>query len=1836
MLKLRHDDYGPTPFRLFSSWFERKDFDSIVIKGLADAPFDPRPDVNLLGKLKHVKALLKIWNRSWLKEENLDYDQLLSLCNRYEVMAEVNLITPAEKEDWADAKSKLLCIDARRGADLRQKARVNLDWDFLDSILAQMNFPCKWRAWIRGILKASRTSILVNGSPTFEFQCSRGVRQGDPLSPYLFLIAMEALSWMFKKALACGAFNGIALPNNGPIISHVLFADDALVIGQWSERNVMNLCRLLRAFGLASGLRINLLKCNLYGIGVPNSEVDAFASVLKCKGGSFPFKYLGLLVGPNMNRISHWKPVIETFEARLSRWKARYLSLGGRLVLAKAVLEALPSYFFSLYLAPVSVINQLESLRMRFLWSGGNKKGCIHWVSKDAVCRTKADGGMGLVPLDKANYCFLSKWYNISNKLIFFNFSTDYLDHGDQIVICDVCNAKLWKDEAVLGRTTELGKCYSLCCAYGKVQLPHLKEPSPTYKELFSSRNNKSKYFLKNIRRYNSMFAFTSMGGKVDKSINKGKGPFTFRLSGENYHTIGTLLPKEGVKPKFSQLYIYDTENEVGNRQRAFRSDKPEGAFDVQLIKELKVMLDKENPLVKSYRMVRDSLSKNPDSNLNLRLISSRKNDGRTYNLPTASEVAVLIVGDVCDLIDHRDIIVTTKSGSLQRISELHPSYLPLQYPLLFPNGDDGYRINIPHRNITDTSTRGKCTMREFFSFRIQDRVNEFSLILNSRRLYQQFLVDAYTMIESERLGFIRGKQSLLRAETLQNLNNAKNDGNTDLSSTGQRVILPSSFTGGARFMMQNFLDAMSLCKWYGYPDLFITITCNPRWPEVVRILEDTTLNPDDRPCLLCRMFKMKLESLMKDLKEKATFGKVQAVVYTVEFQKRGLPHAHICLFLHPDDKLPTPEHIDRVISAEIPDKNEDPELYSLVREFMIHGPCGHHNMKSPCMSNKNCTKNFPKKFRDRTSTDQDGFPLYRRRRDGPTIMKSGSEIDTRYVVPYNKFLLKKYQSHINVEWCNQGNAIKYLFKYINKGPDRTQLKFDNTEKGSEQLKVRDEIKDYYNCRYISACEATWRIFSNKVHYRYPTVLRLPFHLPGQQQVVFGEEDDIDDVIEKASVCSSMFLDWMRSNDMYPEARSLTYVQFPSKFVWKAKDRCWKPRKRGICVGRIHSVSPALGEAYFLRILLNKVKGPKSFEAIRTVNGHLHDTFKDACYALGLLDDDREYIEAIVEASHHGSGHYLRNLFATLLWSNTLSRPEHVWENSWKTLSDGIVYQRKHNPNTQCSSIDPDQLKNLTLLEIQKILLCNNSSLSNFQSMPFPNDVSILLCDNMLIDEELSYEKDGMKKEFEDLFVKLTDEQRLIFEEIDSAVNSKKGGVFFVYGYGGTGKTFLWNTLSASVRSKGDIVLNVASSGIASLLLPGGRTAHSRFRIPINITEDSICGLKQKSDAAELLKRTSLIIWDEAPMTNKHCFEALDRTLNDILLTHKASNKKCFFGGKVVVFGGDFRQILPVVQGGNDEDIVNASLSSSYIWHECKVLKLTKNMRLTQGNQLSNVESIKTFAEWLLQLGEGLLGGENDGHANIKIPHDLLIHDSVNPLQDLIQFVYPSILENFKDPAYWKERAILAPTNEIVYEINERLLNVIPGDEKEYLSSDTLCPTEDIQETVDQGVYSPDFLNGLHFGGLPNHRLVLKKGVPVMLLRNLDQKNGLCNGTRLQILSLGKRVIEAEVISGNNLGFRTFLPRISMSPSDKKIPFKFQRRQFPIALCFGMTVNKSQGQSLSRVGLYLKTPCFSHGQLYVALSRVKSRQGLKLLILDDDGKVTDETLNVVYKSVFSN
>ncbi|XP_024989182.1 ATP-dependent DNA helicase PIF6-like [Cynara cardunculus var. scolymus] len=291
-------------------------------------------------------------------------------------------------------------------------------------------------------------------------------------------------------------------------------------------------------------------------------------------------------------------------------------------------------------------------------------------------------------------------------------------------------------------------------------------------------------------------------------------------------------------------------------------------------------------------------------------------------------------------------------------------------------------------------------------------------------------------------------------------------------------------------------------------------------------------------------------------------------------------------------------------------------------------------------------------------------------------------------------------------------------------------------------------------------------------------------------------------------------------------------------------------------------------------------------------------------------------------------------------------------------------------------------------------------------------------------------------------------------------------------------------------------------------------------------------------------------------------------------------------------------------------------------------------MRLTANSEISEIEQTRDFAKWILDLGEGKVGSDNDGEAVIEIPHDLLITDSVDPIFALIEFVYPSILENINNSTYFQERAILAPKNEVVQEVNDCLLSLFSGEAKEYLSSYMLCESEHLHDEFDKTLYSPDVLNGLKLSGIPNHKILLKVGVPIMLLRNIGQKSGLCNGTRLRVLTLGNRVIEAQVISRSNIGSRTFIPRMSLTPTDKRISFEFQRRQFPIVVCFAMTINKSQGQSLSKVDLFLRQSVFTHGQLYVALSRVKSKQCLKVLIMDDDGIIDSKTTNVVYKEVF--
>jgi hypothetical protein len=296
--------------------------------------------------------------------------------------------------------------------------------------------------------------------------------------------------------------------------------------------------------------------------------------------------------------------------------------------------------------------------------------------------------------------------------------------------------------------------------------------------------------------------------------------------------------------------------------------------IDANTVANLGSMLDQHNVLAKSFRMARDRLKKGNVKDLKLRLIADRKTDGRIYNLPTVSEVAALIVGDV-DEGETRDIIVQEQNGKLERISEFHPSYLAYQYPLLFPYGEDGFRRGTLHKerpNVKITK-RNRLSIMDWLSFRIQTRSFEGQTLMNSRRLFQQFIVDGYTMMEAERLSWVRNNQSTLRVGKYQKLNH--NQGPEHKS--GKRVVLPSSFVGSKRYMDQLYFDGMAISAHVGFPDLFITFTCNPNWPEIQRLLSKLNLKPHDRPDIIARVFKIKFNELLNDLTKKHVLGKVVA-----------------------------------------------------------------------------------------------------------------------------------------------------------------------------------------------------------------------------------------------------------------------------------------------------------------------------------------------------------------------------------------------------------------------------------------------------------------------------------------------------------------------------------------------------------------------------------------------------------------------------------------------------------------------------------------------------------------------------------------------------------------------------------------------------------------------------------------------------------------------------------------------------------------------------------------------------------------------------------------------
>jgi hypothetical protein len=580
------------------------------------------------------------------------------------------------------------------------------------------------------------------------------------------------------------------------------------------------------------------------------------------------------------------------------------------------------------------------------------------------------------------------------------------------------------------------------------------------------------------------------------------------------------------------------------------------------------------------------------------------------------------------------------------------------------------------------------------------------------------------------------------------------------------------------------------------------------------------------------------------------------------------------------------------------------------------------------------------------------------------------------------------------------------------------------------------------------------------------------------------------------------------------------------------------------------------------------------------------------------------------------TGSQLRTLFATILIHGTPTAPCDLWNQFKDSICDDLAWRISQlYPNDLPPT--PELIWDYGIYLIEQELLKADKQLARISNIP----VSSLrnwgeAAPNHLLTEQLAYDHEALAAMVQTRVDGFNLEQRVVYNAVMESYEQNLGKSIFIHSAGGGGKTHVCNTIAAAVRSSEHanrrVALCVASSGIASLLLDGGRTAHSRFKIPIPIHENSVCRIAKGSALHEVLKQTGVIIWDEVPMQHKQAVEALDRTLRDLL-----GEPDKPFGGITMVFGGDFRQTLPVVPRGSKHKILSASLRNSYLWRHIKVYFLHQNMHLD-----CTPES-EAWAQYLLDVGAGK---NSNAEGYVTLPQDMRCGDS---LDSLIDAIYPGIAHGLKPDSYFKDSALLSCKNDDVDDINAAILAKFPGEQKVLMAADSVVDKGGTQ--IDYQPYPVEYLNSLICSGLPLARLALKPGCPLMLLRNLDPSNGLCNGTRMILLRIKPRVLECRILGGD--GKTVFIPRISIEPSEGDLHIELSRRQFPVRLAFAMTINKSQGQSVHRVGLDLRTPVFSHGQLYVALSRCTSASRIKVLFPEtEDGT---KTKNIVWDQILT-
>eukprot|EP00889_Picochlorum_renovo_P006380 jgi/Picre1/33410/NNA_008734.t1 len=923
-----------------------------------------------------------------------------------------------------------------------------------------------------------------------------------------------------------------------------------------------------------------------------------------------------------------------------------------------------------------------------------------------------------------------------------------------------------------------------LCCHDGKAAFlsDHFDRPAPQpLRSLWDDRTSQEgTCFHKKIRYINAALQMASSTSNVMHT----PGVSMMVAQGSIYHLLNPIETSQD--PQYVQIYMMDdqeeelacrirkmNENSDPERQHPERREETEAVR--RIVGELQSMLHTCNPYVEQFKLVEEQLqeqSKDDVMEFEVDFIEAASNDPHVYNKPHASEV-MAVVDDREDPKEKRGLRLLARNRVDCKkpviIRDNSPMYEPLHFVLLYPWGTPGWHTGMG------------LTPLQYGAYWLHDRAGAAADFTKGGRLFQEWVLDT-SALGPLRQAVAHGRRKGSEAGT-------------------EAAEVPASHIGSRAYFRKKRYDAYALARAFGNTSLFITMTCNPNWPEIQREIRRGQA-AQDRPDIVSRVFHAKLRQLKDDLIKGKVFGEANALTYRVEYQKRGLPHVHMLLWLEDQAITTTGEGIEKVSRAWIPDEKVLEGWQVLQR--LPNGVQG----------------------RDDGSERQRPWwvphlPQAKQYKSGGEKLEKGAivKLDTRYVVPYNMYLLKRYNCHLNVMVCSGIEGIKYMFKYVYKEASRANVSLSERREATVET-----VDNFFDGLCIGSAEACWRLFGFELAGNYPSVQQLHLHTRNDQSVLFEEDGNLVDVVQEAGSADTMLT---ATGSVVLEA----IVVCPAG---------------GHLLGR-----PEDGEEY---------RGGKPTQVVCP-------SFEEACRQRGMLENDDLWCSGMDEAVREAMPCQLRMMFVEMLAFCNISDPKMLWNRYKTALSEDYLYE----VDTKLKENPEDCIRDTDLLDEYK------KTLEQF-GIPRPPDHLI----TSEIEKEVGGYFNFSYQDIEANVAKLNQQQRAAFDQILEAVNACESGrssgcnVFFLDGIGGSGKTFLYKTLLMKLRkqsqeereeSEHPIAVAMASNGLPAQLLPNGTTVHRRFRLPVQDDVDGeqlICNVARQSHEADLLRRARLIVWDEA------------------------------------------------------------------------------------------------------------------------------------------------------------------------------------------------------------------------------------------------------------------------------------------------------------------------------------------------------------------------------------